>query len=99
MNEAAKCRYRSGNLFDCGSLTIRTPCGAVGHGGLYHSQSPEAYFAHTPGLKVVVPRGPNKAKGLLLACIKDKVGRKPQIKSAHAIQMQNFDFQTSRIHV
>lgn len=73
MNEAAKCRYRSGNLFDCGSLTIRAPCGAVGHGALYHSQSPEAYFAHTPGLKVVVPRGPNKAKGLLLACIKDKV--------------------------
>lgn len=49
MNEAAKCRYRSGDQFDCGSLTIRAPCGAVGHGGLYHSQSPEAYFAHTPG--------------------------------------------------
>lgn len=44
-------RYRSGGMFDCGKLTIRTPCGAVGHGGLYHSQSPEAYFAHTPGLK------------------------------------------------
>lgn len=76
VNEAAKLRYRSGNLFDCGSLTIRAPCGAVGHGALYHSQSPEAYFAHTPGLKVVVPRGPNKAKGLLLACIKDKVNWK-----------------------
>lgn len=72
VNEAAKCRYRSGNLFDCGSLTIRSPCGAVGHGALYHSQSPEAYFAHAPGLKVVVPRGPNKAKGLLLSCIKEK---------------------------
>lgn len=72
VNEAAKFRYRSGNLFDCGSLTFRAPSGAVGHGALYHSQSPEAYFAHTPGLKVVVPRGPNKAKGLLLACIKDK---------------------------
>lgn len=72
VNEAAKSRYRSGNLFDCGSLTIRAPCGAVGHGALYHSQSPEAYFAHTPGLKIVVPRGPNKAKGLLLAAIKDK---------------------------
>lgn len=55
-----------------GSLTIRTPCGAVGHGALYHSQSPEAYFAHTPGIKIVVPRGPNKAKGLLLACVADK---------------------------
>ncbi len=52
VNEAAKYRYRSGDLFDCGSLTIRSPCGAVGHGALYHSQSPEAYFAHTPGLKV-----------------------------------------------
>lgn len=72
MNEAAKMRYRSGNLFDCGSLVIRAPCGAVGHGALYHSQSPEAYFAHTPGLKVVIPRGPNKAKGLLLAAVQDK---------------------------
>jgi len=51
-------------------LTIRTPSGAVGHGALYHSQSPEAYFAHTPGLKVVIPRGAVKAKGLLLSCIR-----------------------------
>ena len=63
VNEAAKYRYRSGNMFDVGPLTIRTPCGAVGHGALYHSQSPEAYFAHTPGLKVCIPRGPIKAKG------------------------------------
>ncbi|XP_063702943.1 2-oxoisovalerate dehydrogenase subunit beta, mitochondrial [Culicoides brevitarsis] len=72
VNEAAKCRYRSGNLFDAGSLTIRAPCGAVGHGALYHSQSPEGYFAHTPGLRVVVPRGPIQAKGLLLSCIQSK---------------------------
>jgi len=72
VNEAAKYRYRSGNLFDCGSLTVRATWGAVGHGALYHSQSPEAYFAHTPGLKVVVPRGPVMAKGLLLSCIRDK---------------------------
>eukprot|EP00051_Salpingoeca_urceolata_P033528 m.21101 g.21101 ORF g.21101 m.21101 type:complete len:412 (+) comp6333_c0_seq1:1917-3152(+) len=71
VNEAAKYRYRSGNEFDCGGLTIRAPYGAVGHGGLYHSQSPEAYFAHTPGLKVVIPRGPIQAKGLLLAAIED----------------------------
>ncbi|KAG8035270.1 hypothetical protein G9C98_001760 [Cotesia typhae] len=71
VNEAAKIRYRSGNLFDCGKLTVRAPCGAVGHGALYHSQSPEAYFAHTPGLKIVVPRGPIQAKGLLLSCIDD----------------------------
>uniref|UniRef100_A0A8C4RPD4 2-oxoisovalerate dehydrogenase subunit beta, mitochondrial n=1 Tax=Erpetoichthys calabaricus TaxID=27687 RepID=A0A8C4RPD4_ERPCA len=71
VNEAAKYRYRSGNMFDCGRLTIRAPWGCVGHGSLYHSQSPEAYFAHTSGLKVVVPRGPVQAKGLLLSCIKD----------------------------
>lgn len=72
MNEAAKYRYRSGGMFDVGGLTVRTPCSAVGHGGHYHSQSPEAYFAHTPGLKVVTPRGPIQAKGLLLAAIRDK---------------------------
>ncbi|KAI5638698.1 transketolase, pyrimidine binding domain-containing protein [Phthorimaea operculella] len=43
--------YRSGGQFDCGGLTIRTPCSAVGHGGLYHSQSPEAFFAHAPGIR------------------------------------------------
>lgn len=72
VNEAAKYRYRSGGLFDVGGLTIRSPCGAVGHGAHYHSQSPEAYFAHTPGLKVVIPRSPIQAKGLLLASIRDK---------------------------
>ncbi|XP_055887941.1 2-oxoisovalerate dehydrogenase subunit beta, mitochondrial-like [Biomphalaria glabrata] len=70
-NEAAMYRYRSGNEFDCGRLTIRTPCSAVGHGSLYHSQSVEAFFAHCPGLKVVMPRGPVQAKGLLLSCIRD----------------------------
>lgn len=72
VNEAAKYRYRSGNEFNVGGLVFRTPCGAVGHGGLYHSQSPEAYFTHTPGLKVVMPKGPVDAKGLLLASIRDK---------------------------
>ena len=71
VNEAAKYRYRSGNQFNCGGLTVRAPYGAVGHGGHYHSQSPEAYFAHTPGLKVVMCRSPRQAKGLLLACIRD----------------------------
>lgn len=71
VNEAAKFRYRSGNLFNCGGLTIRTPYGAVGHGGHYHSQSPEAFFCHVPGLKVVIPRSPQQAKGLLLASIRD----------------------------
>lgn len=67
VNEAAKMRYRSGSQFDCGSLTIRAPCGAVGHGALYHSQCPEAFFTHCPGLVIVVPRSPIQAKGLLLS--------------------------------
>ena len=71
-NEAAKMRFRSGGMFDSAGLTIRTPYGAVGHGGLYHSQSPESYFTQTPGLKVVVPRDPFTAKGLLIASIRDK---------------------------
>ena len=70
VNEAAKFRYRSGNQFNCGSLVFRTPCGAVGHGALYHSQSPEAYFTQVPGLKVVMPSTPSDAKGLLLAAIR-----------------------------
>ncbi|ORZ12298.1 Thiamin diphosphate-binding protein [Absidia repens] len=72
VNEAAKFRYRSGNQFNVGGLTIRSPCSAVGHGGHYHSQSPEAFFAHCPGLKIVTPRSPIQAKGLLLASIRDR---------------------------
>ena len=71
VNEAAKYRFRSGGQFNCGGLTVRAPCSAVGHGGLYHSQSPEAYFAHTPGIKIVMPSNPSDAKGLLLSCIED----------------------------
>jgi 2-oxoisovalerate dehydrogenase E1 component beta subunit len=52
VNEAAKYRYRSGNEFDCGGMTVRMPGMAVGHGGLYHSQSPEATFLQASGLKV-----------------------------------------------
>lgn len=71
VNETAKWRYRSGGQFSCGTLTIRTPYGGGIAGGHYHSQSPEAYFAHTPGLKIVVPRNPYQAKGLLLSSIRD----------------------------
>ncbi|WP_282168066.1 alpha-ketoacid dehydrogenase subunit beta [Shewanella japonica] len=71
VNETAKFRYRSGNQFNVGGLTFRTPYGGGIAGGHYHSQSPEAYFTQTPGLKVVVPRNPEQAKGLLLASIRD----------------------------
>nr|WP_250885845.1 alpha-ketoacid dehydrogenase subunit beta [Shewanella jiangmenensis] len=72
VNESAKFRYRSGNEFDVGGLVYRTPYGGGINGGHYHSQSPEAYFTQTPGLKVVVPRNAYQAKGLLLAAIRDK---------------------------
>lgn len=72
VNESAKFRYRSGNEFDVGGLTFRTPYGGGIAGGHYHSQSPEAYFTQTPGLKVVIPRNPEQAKGLLIASIRDK---------------------------
>jgi len=44
VNEAAKFRYRSGGQFNVGKLTVRTPTMSVGHGGVYHSQSPEGFF-------------------------------------------------------
>ncbi len=69
VNELAKYRYRSGGQFTC-PVTIRTPVGGGIRGGHYHSQSPEAYFIHTPGLKVVCPSTPYDAKGLLLASIR-----------------------------
>ncbi|KAF2279080.1 2-oxoisovalerate dehydrogenase subunit beta mitochondrial precursor [Westerdykella ornata] len=70
VNEAAKRRYMSGSTgYNCGGLVVRMPCGVVGHGALYHSQSPEALFTHIPGLHVVIPRSPLQAKGLLLSAI------------------------------
>lgn len=52
VNEAAKYRFRSSGNFSAGKLTIRCPSMAVGHGGQYHSQSPEGYFMGAAGLKV-----------------------------------------------
>jgi 2-oxoisovalerate dehydrogenase E1 component beta subunit len=69
VNELAKFRYRSGGQYPC-PVVIRTPYGGGIRGGHYHSQSPEAYFIHTPGLKVVIPSNPVDAKGLLLACLR-----------------------------
>ena len=67
-NELAKLRYRSGGEYSA-PVTIRTPCGGGIKGGHYHSQSPEAYFTHTPGLKVVICSNPYDAKGLLISSI------------------------------
>ncbi|HEY9900795.1 MAG TPA: alpha-ketoacid dehydrogenase subunit beta [Pantanalinema sp.] len=69
INEMAKFRYRSGGQYTC-PVVIRTPYGGGIRGGHYHSQSNEAYFTHTPGLKVVVPSNPYDAKGLLLAAMR-----------------------------
>src|SRR5581483_5672155 len=70
VSEAAKIRYRSGGQYTV-PMTIRTPYGGGIRGGHYHSQSGEAYFTHTPGLKVVVPSTPYDAKGLLISSIRD----------------------------
>ena len=69
VNELAKFRYRSGGLYTC-PVVIRTPVGGGIRGGHYHSQSPEALFIHTPGLKIVAPSNPYDAKGLLLASMR-----------------------------
>jgi len=68
VNVAATSAYRAGG---CVPLVIRAPCGAGTHGGPFHSQSVEAYFFHTPGIKIVLPATPADAKGLLLSAIAD----------------------------
>jgi 2-oxoisovalerate dehydrogenase E1 component beta subunit len=70
VNEAARMRYRSNNGFAV-PMTVRAPYGGGVHGALYHSQSVEAFFAHVPGLKVVIPSTPHDAKGLLRTSIRD----------------------------
>jgi 2-oxoisovalerate dehydrogenase E1 component beta subunit len=70
LNEAARFRYRSNGDWSC-PIVVRAPFGAGVHGALYHSQSIEALFTSTPGLKVVTPSTPYDAKGLLVAAIRD----------------------------
>src|SRR5438552_5256554 len=67
-NFAAKNRYRWGAGVP---IVIRGPSGGGVHGGPYHSQNPEMYFVHTPGLKVVAPATAYDAKGLIKAAIRD----------------------------
>ena len=70
VSEAARLRYRSNGSVAC-PMTIRAPYGGGVHGALYHSQSVEAFFAHVPGLKVVIPSTPRDARGLLRSSIRD----------------------------
>jgi 2-oxoisovalerate dehydrogenase E1 component beta subunit len=70
VDEAARMRYRSNGAFGV-PLTIRMPWGAGVHGALYHSQSVEAFYAHVPGLKVVVPSTPRDITGMLRSALRD----------------------------
>ena len=70
IGEAARIRYGSNGKLNA-PMVLRSPYGGHVRGGLYHSQSVESYFAHTPGLKVVAPATPYDAKGLLKAAIRD----------------------------
>ena len=69
-SELAKFRYRSGGQYTT-PVVIRTPYGGGIKGSHYHSQSTEAFFTHTPGLKVVIPATPYDAKGLLTSAMRD----------------------------
>jgi 2-oxoisovalerate dehydrogenase E1 component beta subunit len=68
VSELAKLRWRSAGQYAC-PVIVRAPYGGGIKGGLYHSQSPEAYFAHTAGLVTVIPSTPYDAKGLLLSAL------------------------------
>lgn len=70
VNQMAKTRYMSGGMYSL-PVVIRTPCGGGLNAGPQHSQCLEAWFAHVPGLKVVMPATPHDAKGLLKSAIRD----------------------------
>lgn len=70
LNHAGRMRNRSRGRLSC-PLVLRTPCGAGIHPPEHHSESPDAMFAHIPGIRVVYPSSPRRAYGLLLAAIRD----------------------------
>jgi 2-oxoisovalerate dehydrogenase E1 component beta subunit len=70
VSEAARFYYRSNGAWEV-PITIRAPYGVVPGGALYHSQSIEAYFCNTPGLKVVAPTFPADAKAMIKSSIRD----------------------------
>jgi pyruvate dehydrogenase E1 component beta subunit len=70
VNHASRLRHRSRGRLTC-PMVVRTPSGAGIHAPEHHSESPEAIFAHTPGLRMVIASSPARAYGLLLAAIRD----------------------------
>lgn len=70
INHAARIRNRSRGRFTC-PLVVRCPWGGGIHAPEHHSDSPEAIYAHAPGLKVVIPSSPYDAKGLIISAIRD----------------------------
>jgi 2-oxoisovalerate dehydrogenase E1 component beta subunit len=70
LNHAGRMRHRTRGRLSC-PLVVRTPCGAGIHPPEHHSESPDAMFAHIPGIRVVYPSSPKRAYGLLLAAIRD----------------------------
>jgi pyruvate dehydrogenase E1 component beta subunit len=70
LNHAGRLRHRTQGRLAC-PMVMRTPCGAGIRAPEHHSESPEAMFAHIPGIRVVVPSSPRRAYGLLLAAIAD----------------------------
>jgi pyruvate dehydrogenase E1 component beta subunit len=70
INHASRMRNRTRGRLTC-PMVLRSPCGAGIHAPEHHSESPEAMFAHMPGLRVVAPSSPARAYGLLLASVRD----------------------------
>ncbi|TXF12381.1 alpha-ketoacid dehydrogenase subunit beta [Pelomicrobium methylotrophicum] len=70
INHASRMRHRTRGRLTC-PMVLRSPCGAGIHAPEHHSESVEAFFAHVPGLRVVIPSSPRRAYGLLLAAIRD----------------------------
>jgi 2-oxoisovalerate dehydrogenase E1 component beta subunit len=70
LNHAGRMRYRTRGRMSC-PMVLRTPCAAGIHAPEHHSESPEAMFAHIPGIRVVYPSSARRAYGLLLAAIRD----------------------------
>ncbi len=70
VNHATRIRNRSRGRFSC-PLVIRSPIGGMVKALEHHSESPETYYVHTPGLKVVIPSTPYDAKGLIVSAIRD----------------------------